>query len=174
VLDDVITLFSVTLKKCADVIDNRSVAGNFMYGLKIGPHLLSCKVLSHMYCLRNRDILEDKHPGIVIIKIPVFRANKIEGRIGSLNVAIDISRDSTLFEHATHVGLPYGPVCVVKNILRPWDHVVFICRNNCYGRSRCKYGRCRSPGITTSITCHDVWNRGSSEVQRNRTNESTK
>jgi hypothetical protein len=48
--------------------------------------------LSHMYCLRNRDILEDKHPGIVIIKIPVFHADKIEGRIGSLNVAIDISQ----------------------------------------------------------------------------------
>jgi len=174
VLDDVVTLFSITLEKCADIIDNRGVAGNFVYGLKIGPHLLSCKVLSHMYCLRNRDILEDKHPGIVIIKIPVFHADKIEGGIRSLNVAIDVSRDLALLEHAMHAGLPYSPVCVVKNILRPWDHVVFICRNNCYRWSRCKYRRHRSPGIATSVTCHDVSNRGSSGVQRNRTNESTK
>jgi len=113
-----------------------------------------------MYCLRNRDILKDKHPSIVIIKIPVFHANWIEGRIGPLNVTIDISRDSALLEHAAHAGLPYGPVCVIKNILHPWDHVAFIRRNNCYGQSCCNYRGHRSLSIATSIICHNISDRG--------------
>ena len=91
VLDNVVTLLSSTLEKCVDVINNCGVTSNFMYGLKIGPHIASYKVMSHMNCLKGRNILEDQHPGIVIIKVSVFHADRIEGGIGSLNVTIDVS-----------------------------------------------------------------------------------
>jgi hypothetical protein len=123
--------------------------------------------------------------GLEVVGCDVRREGKSRGRqggepgargrtvtIGSLNVAVDVSRDLTLLEHAAHAGFPYGPVCVVKNVLRPWNHVAFICRNNCYGQSCCNYRGRRSSGIATSIICHNVSNRGCLGVRRKRTNES--
>jgi len=66
-----------------------------------------------MNLLGHRDVVKDKHSGIIVIEVPILGANRVKHGIRPFDVTIDVAGNFTGFEFMMPCCLSYSPISIV-------------------------------------------------------------
>jgi hypothetical protein len=80
-----------------------------VHGLEISPHFVSGNSSANVDHLCIENILSYKPLCIVVIECPIFCAPGIYGRVGTLDLSIDVFIDTAHPQHVGHSCLPKKP-----------------------------------------------------------------